>query len=149
MKIILIKDVAKVGRAYEIKELSDGFARNLIIARGLGLPATEENLKRLKMERDRQEISTKIQIKLLESALEKLKGITIKIPAKVSEAGHLFAGLHERDIVEALKKFAHVDLPEEMIVLDEPIKTVGEKVVKLKTGPIEGQLKLFIERLPS
>ncbi|MCC6290951.1 50S ribosomal protein L9 [Candidatus Nomurabacteria bacterium] len=149
MKIILTKDVAKVGRAYEVKDLSDGFARNLIIARGLGLPATEENLKRLRKEKDQREMSSKVQTELLEGALEQLEGLVVKISVKASDTGHLFAGLHERDIRAALKEQTHLNLPEEMIILEEPIKTVGERVIKLKTGPIEGQFKLLIERLPS
>lgn len=146
MKVILIKDVAKVGRAYEVKDLSDGYARNFIISRGLGLPATEAVLARLEKERAQQKIKTEAQITQIKKMLQVIKNSKVKILAKANEEGHLFAGIHETEIVEALKKQAHIDLPAQAIILEQPIKTLGEFVIKIKTI---GEFPLIIERLPS
>lgn len=131
MKIILTKDVAKVGRRHEVKELADGFARNFIIARGLGVVATEKNLAKLKSE----SVEKKVQGDLLDKLLLELGDKVIKLEAKASDKGHLFASIHLVDILKALKAQHRLEITESMILLDEPIKTVGEHKVELKTTP--------------
>ena len=117
MKVILLKDVAKLGQRYQIKEVADGFARNFIIARGLGLPATPANLKKL------ETLKTKTVTK---SELPKLAGITVTLKAKANETGHLFAGIHAGEIVEGLKKQHQLTVDATDLDLPTAIKTVGE-----------------------
>lgn len=135
MKVILTKDVAKVGRRHEIKELADGFARNFIIARNLGVIADEKNLKKLKIWQQ-------------EDGDKNKTGPTgewaIKIIAKASEKGHLFASIHPEDISQALQKQHHLEIPAEIILLPEPIKALGNHQVELKTTP-PGQGRLIVQ----
>lgn len=131
MKVILIKDVAKVGRKNEVKDLADGFARNFIIARGLGLIANDKNLAKLKAEGAEK----KVQSDLLEKLLTDLSGKIVKIEAKANNKGHLFASIHLADILHTLKAQHSLEIPEAMIVLSEPLKIVGKHKVELKTTP--------------
>lgn len=141
MKVILIKDVAKVGRAYEIKEVADGYASNFLIARGLGLSATPATIRRLELEHK------KAQRKTLSSNIPPQTKITIA--AKANDMGHLFAGIHEQAIAAALKSQAQIDLPASAIQLDEPVRTIGEFVIKVQTNQMSGQFSLLIEHSPS
>lgn len=152
MKVILLKDLAKVGQAYEVKDVADGYGRNLIIARGLGLAATPANLRRLEAEQARRAVTAKIQRELLMKSLADLAGQRVTITAKANPEGHLFAGVHAANIVQALKEQTNLDLPPEMIILDQPLKTTGEFTIKVKAGRAgseAGDFRLVIEHLPS
>lgn len=143
MRVILIKDVAKVGRKNEVKELADGFARNFIIARGLGVLATDKNLAKLKAEGAEK----KVKIDLLDQTLLDLENKVIKLEAKANDQGHLFASIHLADILTALKQQHRVDIPESLVIYSEPIKTVGDHRVELKTTP-PGRGHLLVQVAP-
>lgn len=145
MKIILLKDVAKVGRIYETKEVADGYARNFIVARGWGLPATPANLRRVEALKTHRERGGKLEIEEAERLFEALKDKKISIEARANESGHLFAGLHEAAIAAAVTKQTGLALPAGIIELEQPIKTLGEFTVKLKTPAGAGELKLAVE----
>ncbi len=134
MKVILTKDVAKVGRIGEVKELSDGYARNFIIARGLGLAATAENLARLEAKQQKQLESEKVALDLLQKDLEKLKAKPIVITVRASETGHLFAALHRESILAELQKQSGLRLGAEALVLPQSIKSLGDYEIGVKLG---------------
>lgn len=141
MKVILVKDVAKVGRKNEVKELADGFARNFIITRGLGVVANERNLAKLKAEK----VEKIVKGDLLEKLLLGLSDKVVILKAKANDKGHLFAGLHLADILAALKAQHRVEIPESFVIYDEPIKTIGEHELKIKTSSSVGKLKVVVE----
>lgn len=145
MKVILIKDVARVGRIGEVKNLSDGYARNFIIARGLGLAATSENLVRLEQSKLKKSETEKLEQELLKRELEKLAAKPIIITARASETGHLFAAIHKAEILTELNKQAGLSLSDEAIILPQPIKSVGEHVITVARGSVRGKLKLLIQ----
>ena len=122
MKIILLRDVAKVGRRYEVKDLADGFARNFIIARGLGCLATPTNLQKIEKLKKTTPDQTNYQ---------PLDQITIQLTAKANENGHLFASLHVAEIARELKREHGIVLDPKLIDLEEPLKTVGEHRVRV------------------
>ena len=139
MKVILIKDVAKVGRMYEIKEVANGYASNFLIARGLALPATPATIRRLEHKKA-QKLGNHLAIPA---------DTRIILKAKANEAGHLFAKIHETEISEALKKQANLEISATSIILEQAIKELGEFIVKVKTGQVAGQFTLLVERLSS
>lgn len=144
MKVILNKDVAKVGRRGEIKELSDGYARNFILARGLGVLATEAAAAKLAAEKQNRERLAEASAERVAEILKNydLKPLVLKAPT--NKQGHLFAGLKAADLVRALKREGQGEWPEAWIKLESPLKTVGEHQVMIKAGERSGLLKVKI-----
>ncbi len=134
MKIILLKDVPKVGKKYELKEISDGYALNLLIPRGLAIAATKEAIKRIDLEKSRDEGEKKVHHELLMKNLAELEGVTVTMVEKANEKGHLFAGVHKLEIIPAIQKQTRLQIDPEHIVLDKPIKEVGMHSVEVKVG---------------
>ena len=144
MKVILLQDVAKLGRKYEMIKVSDGYAMNFLIPRGLAettTPAKEKVIKKRfqeeKAKKDAflEEISTKIKM------IDK-KHIIIK--AKANEKGKLFAGLEKKDLLSYLNKKIQSNLEEKNIVLDEPIKSVGEYLLEVVIDDTKWNVKFII-----
>ncbi|MEK7184868.1 MAG: 50S ribosomal protein L9, partial [Patescibacteria group bacterium] len=114
MKIILLKDIAKVGKKYETKDISDGYAINLLIPKGLAVPATSEMLKKISLERSLIDGEKKIHDELLHKNMLALDGITVSIVEKANEKGHLFAGVHVIENVKAILKQTRIQIPSEL-----------------------------------
>ncbi len=145
MKIILLKDVPKVGRKYDTKDVSEGYAANLLIPRGLAIAATPSAIKALNTERAKEEGVKKIHDELLTKTLGQLEGTTITIKEKVNEKGHLFAGIHKPELLKAIEAQTRLQLNDEHVVLDKPIKEAGEHVIELKGAGKTAKLKVVIE----
>ena len=145
MKIILIKDVAKLGRKYDIKTVSDGHALNLLIPQGLAITATSEALKRLEADKARMEVDRKVREDLLTKNIADLKDVTVTIAGKANAKGHLFAGLHADVIAAEMQKQTRLQIDPSFIQLDQPLKEVGEHMVEVKVGGKSGKFKLVIE----
>jgi len=144
MKIILLKDVKKIGKKYEIKDVSDGFALNMLIPKGLALPATTGNINTIEMKRKNNLFEIIKNNTELEEALKRIKNITVELKGKVNDIGHLFAGIHKENITEAIQKQYGINLSPEHIILDKPIKEVGEHDVKLNINDREVVFKLLV-----
>ena len=93
MKVILLKDVAKIGRKYDIKNVADGYALNMLIPRGLAVVATEQAMKKVETLKVNDTTDKKIQTELLLKNLEVIKNLTLNLKEKANEKGHLFAGV--------------------------------------------------------
>ncbi len=145
MEIILLKDVAKVGRKYEVKNVSDGHALNLLIPQGLAIAATRDALKRIESEKAIVEGERKIQEELLVKNIEGLKDITVTIIGKANEKGHLFAGLHREAISAEIAKQTRLQISPEAIQLDSPIKTTGEHMIEVKAGNQMAKFKVIVQ----
>lgn len=145
MKIILLKDVPKVGRKYELKEISDGYALNLLIPKGLAIAATKDAIKRIDLEKSRDEGEKKVHQELLFKNLEELSGATIVMTEKANEKGHLFAGVHKLEIIPAIQKQTRIQIDPEHIVLDKPIKEIGIHQVEVKVGEKSVKFNLDIK----
>lgn len=134
MKIILLKDVPKVGRKYDIKEISEGYAQNLLIPKGLAVAATPDTTKRFDLERAREEGERKIQNELLLKNLQELDGVTITMVEKANDKGHLFAGVHKLEIIPAIEKQTRLQIDAEHMILEKPIKETGMHTIEVKVG---------------
>jgi large subunit ribosomal protein L9 len=132
MKIILLQDVPNVGRKYDVKNVSDGYARNFLIPQKLAKLATPKAIKAIEVEKKRLEEEKKIQENILQKNLDGLKDLKIVFDAKNNEKGHLFASIHSQGISKILKEQHHLDIPAEMIILDKPIKEIGQYKIKVK-----------------
>jgi large subunit ribosomal protein L9 len=145
MKIILIKDIRKVGRKYEIKNVADGYAINSLIPSGAALPATEGNIRSVESRKAKDVLLKQEFEKALEYAVSKLKDGKLHISGKVNDKGHLFAGIHKEQIVEEFKKQTGTELPVDIFELDKPIKEIGEQSVGLKVNGKDFKINLLIK----
>ncbi|MFA6253687.1 MAG: 50S ribosomal protein L9 [Candidatus Paceibacterota bacterium] len=144
MKIILLQDVAKVGRKNEVKEVNDGFARNFLLGAGRAILATAANIAKiegLKKGKNEQQAKT---ISSAQQLIETLGDQAIEIKAKASEEGHLFAALHAKDLSAEIKKQFGLDLAEHLIDLPKPLKELGEHKIALQLGDRAVPLKISL-----
>lgn len=146
MKIILLKDVAKLGRKYDTKTVSDGHAINLLIPQGLAIAATPDAIKRVENLKAAAEGERKVQEELLVKNIEGLKTATITIVGKANEKGHLFAGLHKEAIAAEIEKQTRLQVDPSFIQLEHPLKTIGEHVIEVSAGGKNAKLKVVVEK---
>lgn len=145
MKVILHKDIAKLGKKYDIKSVADGYALNFLIPKGFAEIATsvaEAKLEGLKKEFEAQ---AKVQADLLEKNLHEVEGKTVVIKAKASDQGHLFGSIHKEDLVDAIKAQIHGDILSDFIDLSKPIKTTGDHEVLIKANGKEAKITVSVE----
>ena len=144
MKIILTKDVADIGRRYETKNIADGYALNFLIPRGLAVAATPEAVKKIAVIREREEGEKRIQEELLLKNVSALDGATITIAEKATPKGSLFAGVHKAEIIPEIEKQTRLQISPEFIVLDKPIKEIGDHTIEVKVKNKSVKFKLII-----
>ena len=135
MKVILLKDIRKLGKKDDVVEVSDGYARNFLLAKGLAKEASQTNLNDHRQQEKAREI--KIQ-KEEEEAVElgsKLKDVKVTIYAKSGEGGKLFGAITSKDIADQMKKQHNVEFDKRKILLTEPIKSLGTMNVEIKLHP--------------
>ncbi len=130
MKVILLQDVAKIGRKNQVVTVPDGYAANQLIPKRLAAPATPENLKKVNLATANQEAGIAKADEQLATAKEVLSKEPLSISVKVNDQGHLFAALKPEVVVEALQqKGLKVDLLN--VTIESPIKSVGEHLFTL------------------
>ncbi len=145
MKVILLKNVPKIGQKYEVKEVSDGHASNFLIPRGLALVASESALKQVETLKSNDVTAKKIHEDLLLKNLGDIAGVTIHMSESANEQGHLFAGIHKEEIIPALKEQTRLEIAPEYIDLEKPIKTTGEHEITVSVQDKKVTFKLIVE----
>lgn len=134
MKVIFLKDVKGKGKAGEVKEVADGYARNHLIPNNLAVEATKSNLKALEAKK-RSEAKKAEQVKQeAEQLKEKLEKMEVKIIAKAGEGGRLFGAITNKQIADVLKK-QNIKIDRRKIELDEPIRSLGYTKIPVKIHP--------------
>lgn len=134
MKVILLKDVPKIGRKHEIRNVADGYAVNFLIPQKWAesaTPARTADIEKMKARRSAEEA---MQGDLLEKNFETLADVRIVLEMPANEQGYLFKGLHADDIIAAVQKEKNILLDSSHIVLPEPIKQTGEHTISLESG---------------
>lgn len=133
MRIILREDMDNLGKAGEVVSVRDGYARNYLLPRGLGLLATEKDVARL--EHERRVIAARAAKRAAEMAghVEKLSAVSVSIARAVGEGDKLYGSVTSRDIAEAVAAQG-ITLDAKKIQLDEPIKTLGMTEVPVRLG---------------
>lgn len=145
MKVILIKDVKGMGRTHEEISIADGYALNYLIPKKLAIAATAVAKKEAETRR-KQVVDTKaVDAALLTQNIASLAEARIVIKAKVNDKGHLYDAIKESDIVAAAKSEAHIDLPEEVIKLEKPIKEVGTFEIPVASHDTFGKFSITVE----
>ncbi|PCI29050.1 50S ribosomal protein L9 [Candidatus Wolfebacteria bacterium] len=144
MKVILLKHVSKVGQQHEIKEVSDGYALNFLVPRGLATPATGSALKDLEYRKEQKGAKNATSAAENTSQIELVNGKTFVIKEKANDKGHLFRGIHAKEIVASLKE-QDVVLTEKIISLSDPIKETGKTEITVSAGEVKGSFTLDIQ----
>ena len=147
MKVIFLKDVPRVGRKNDVKEVPAGYATNFLIPRKLAEPATPKALAMLDMRQKEIAIEREVRSDLLLKNLEDIKNKTVHIKAKADDKGHLFSGIHTDEIVSAMKSEHRADISPEFIQLEKPIKQIGEFDIQIAIEGKKSSFKLVIERV--
>ncbi len=145
MKVILLKDVKNLGRAHETVSVADGHALNYLIPRKYAITATPLALKEVTMRAAQSAAPKEIDAKLLAQNIASLAEIKLVVKVKANEKGHLYTSVGESEISKAAKEQARVDLPEEVIKLEKPIKELGTFDVPVSSGEIFGKFSITIE----
>lgn len=148
MKVVLIQDVAKVGRKNDIKDVSDGYAMNFLLPQGLAETATEKAIKRVELIKKQEADQKKIKQDLLLKNLGDLKGVKIEMEKIANDKGHLFAAIHPAEIVTAIKEQTRLDVDPEFLKIKEPIKTAGEHEVEVKVEDRAVAFTIIVKGLP-
>jgi large subunit ribosomal protein L9 len=144
MKIILLQDVKGIGKKLEVKDVSDGYARNFLIPRKLAEFASPSTVKKAESLRKTIDAEKEVKENLAKKAIELLRDTKVTINKKGNGKGHLFAAVHESEIAEALKTQAHIEIDPEYVETDKPIKEAGDHKVKVKVGNQQGEFVLTI-----
>lgn len=131
MKVILLKSVPKVGHKYDVVDVAEGFAMNSLFPKGLAENASAKAVARVAALKATEDAERKIREDLLLKNLTSLESVKIEVSGKANDKGHLFGGIHKDEIIVALKEQAHVDITAEYIVLDKPVKEVGDHKVEV------------------
>ena len=134
MKVIFHEDVKGQGKKGELKEVSDGYARNYLLPRKLASEATADNINALKLKEKAKAAQIAKEKAQAEENAKKLGGVQVIIKAKAGNAGKLFGAVTSQEISDALKAQFDIDIEKNKIVQAEPIKTFGSFSVKAKLG---------------
>lgn len=132
MKVILLRDVAKIGKRYEIVNVPDGFALNKLIPKKDAEPATPANLKRVNNMRLKDKTDKEAVVNMLKKIVTDLETLPLLIPMQANEQGHLFQSVHVDDVVKAAGARG-VTIDKDFVSIESPIKSVGQHTVHLKS----------------
>ena len=145
MVVILLKDVKGTGKAGEVVKVSDGYARNRLIPKGLAKEATEGNIRNLEKQKEIADEKRAEQKAAAQKQAEKINEITLTIRSKGGESGKLFGSITSKDIADALQEQENIKVDKKKIVLDSPIKQTGSSEVTVKLFPeVSATLKVRV-----
>jgi large subunit ribosomal protein L9 len=145
MKVILLEDVKSLGKKGQIVNVSDGYARNFVLPKKLGLEATSKNLNDLKLQKANEE---KVAQQILDEAKELAKKVEagkVEVKIKVGEGGRTFGSVSTKEIAVAVKEQMGYDIDKKKIQLKDAIKTLGTHVVPVKLHQkVTAELKVIV-----
>lgn len=148
MKVIVLKDTKNVGKKGDAIEVSDGYARNFLIPKGIAMEATASNLKDLERQKAAEAERKATDKASAEKVKEKLSGLEILVTTKAGEGGRIFGSITSKDISDALKAQHGVEIDKKKIVLDAPIKETGTYKIEAKLyQEVSGTLNVTIKAL--
>ncbi|MCE7790972.1 50S ribosomal protein L9 [Salipaludibacillus sp. CUR1] len=144
MKVIFLKDVKGKGKKGEVKNVSEGYARNYLIKNNLAVEASKGNMKTLEKKQESAEKQAEKELEQAEKFKENLENTTIELKAKAGDGGRLFGAVTNKQIAERLKKM-DMKIDKRKIEMDEPIRSLGYTNVKVKVHPkVTATLKVHV-----
>lgn len=146
MKVVLLTDVQKLGRKYDVKDVSDGHALNFLIPRGLAQVATDSLVKRIEADKAKDTEKRKKEEAIITEKLSALEKSPIVISGKANDKGHLFAGINKAELAPEISRAIGYDIAPEFIKIEKPIKEVGEHTIEVKVGEKSIKCKIEIKK---
>lgn len=146
MKVILLEDVKALGKKGEIVNVNDGYARNFILPKKLGLEATGKNLNDLKLQKNNQEKIAKENLEAAKKLAAELEAAKVELKIKVGEGGRVFGSVSSKEIAAAAKAQLKIDIDKKKIQQKEAIKSLGTHLVPVKLHPeVTAELKVIVK----
>jgi len=144
MKVILKENVESLGKAGDAVKVADGYARNYLIPKGLAVEASSWSLKSLEHEKKRIMQKIESERKKAELMVEKLRGVTCTLYRRAGEQDKLFGSVTTKDIEKSLIEQG-IEIDRKMIILEEPVRSLGEFPVKIKLQPgVTAEIKIAV-----
>ena len=144
MKVILLKDVEKLGKKGDIKEVSDGYARNFLFIKKLAVLATNKAVKELEKQKELEAQKAEEDLKVVEEIVSQIDGLEIEVPTKIDETGKLYGSINEVKISQIFKDKG-MEIKKKQIKIPQPIKEIGEyPVIITFDHGLEADIKLII-----
>lgn len=135
MKVILIEDVKSLGKKGQIVNVNDGYARNFILPKKLGLEATTKNLNDLKLQKANEDKRAQELLDEAKAFAENIKDKVLALSIKTGEGGKTFGSISTKEIAQAAKDQYGIEVDKKKLQLSEPIKTVGTHMVSYRVHP--------------
>lgn len=146
MKVILLQDVKSLGKEGEIVNVNDGYARNFILPKKLGVEANNKNMNDLKLKKSKEAKVAKENKEAAQKLAEELKAGQVELRIKMGEGGKAFGSVSGKEIAAAVKEQMGLDVDKKKIQLKETLKTLGTHLVQVKLHPeVTAELKVVIE----
>lgn len=146
MKVILRQDVKGAGKQGEIVNVSDGYARNFLIPKGMADVANAKNLNQAKQRAKTEAHRQTLEIDNAKDLAERIRTLTVTVQAHTGEGGKLFGSVTSKEIAEAFEAQHGIRLDKKKIVLEEPIKAVGESELEVRlAGNVHASFRLVVE----
>lgn len=146
MKVILLEDVKTLGKKDQVVNVSDGYARNMLLPKKLGLEATSKNMNDLKLKKAHEDKVAQENLEAARAFAKELEGKQVTVSIKVGEGGRPFGSISTKEISEAVKKQLGYDIDKKKMVLPSPIKELGTTMVPVKLhAKVTGELKVIVK----
>ena len=146
MKIILLQDVKSVGKKGDIIDANDGYARNFLIPKKMGVPANAENMNNLKLQKSNEAKIAQEQLEEAQNFVKELESKEVVLSIKAGEGGKTFGSVSSKEIATAFKEQCGITIDKKKIQLQESIKNFGVYEVKIKLHPkVTGTLKVKVK----
>ena len=146
MKVILLQDVKSLGKKGEIVNVNDGYARNFILPKKMGVEATGKNLNDLKLQKNNEKKVAQENLEAAKKLASELAEGQVELSIKVGEGGRAFGSVSSKEIAAAVKEQMNLDVDKKKIQLKEAIKSLGTHVVAVKLHPeVTAELKVAVK----
>lgn len=150
MKVILTQDVPKLGTKFQVVEVSDGYARNFLIPRGLAQPATPALLKEIEKRREQESQKEQKEMERARGLAQKLNNIVVEISVPAGEGGRLYHAVSAHEIVQHLKGQHGIEIDRDQVLMDEPLRSLGIHSVPIRLHrEVRTTLKVNIVAAPA
>ena len=146
MKVILLENVKSLGKKGEIVNVNDGYARNFILPKKLGVEATGKNLNDLKLQKNNEKKVAQENLDAAKGLAAELSAGKVELAIKVGEGGRTFGSVSSKEIAVAVKDQMQLDIDKKKIQLKESIKSLGTHIVTVKLHPeVSAELKVVVK----
>ncbi len=146
MKVILLENVKSLGKKGEIVNVNDGYARNFILPKKLGVEATGKNLNDLKLQKNNEKKVAQENLDAAKELAAELSAGKVELAIKVGEGGRTFGSVSSKEIAAAVKDQMQLDIDKKKIQLKESIKSLGTHIVTVKLHPeVSAELKVVVK----